>query len=145
SHGPVPCAHPIRIDPAMSDFEHRDPIEEPRPGMSTIAKVFIALTVLSFISLLLCCGGVYWFARNSVNITHQPQEIQRIRERIMSINLPEQYQPRGGVSLNLWLKMDMAVYTRGNEQNDGGVALMQMSTPGQQSNEELKQAFEQQQ
>lgn len=126
----------------MPDFDDRDSFEEPAPRLSTLAKVLLAIAVLSGLSMLLCCGGVFWFARNAIQIADQPQEIQRIREQLMRIEIPDQYQPRGAVSVNLWLRMEMVAYTRGDEQNDGGVMLMQISAPGQQTQDELRQAFE---
>ncbi|TWT58260.1 hypothetical protein KOR42_16320 [Thalassoglobus neptunius] len=116
--------------------------QSPSPGMSTGMKVLMGLLIFSAVSLVICCGGIYWFVSNSTTATENPAEIDAMRDEIATIVLPAVYEPGVGVGFNLFIKMDMVAYGRSKDPENGGIVLMQMSGPSMMEEEDLRLEFE---
>ena len=83
----------MSMNPPPADFQSGTP-PPARRGMGTGAKVMLTLGIVFGVVLLLCCGGVGYFAyyiRKS--ITTDPAAVREITAKIVTIDLPQQFTP----------------------------------------------------
>lgn len=119
--------------------------DESKRGMSTTVKILLFLLIGGGICFVACCGIGFYFLRNAVQMTTNPTEIQEIRESVVSIDIPASYQPQSAMTTQVMgVSMKMAMHQRGGGQNAGVLLLMQMKFPGEASDAQIKQSFEQQ-
>ena len=68
---------------------------QPKQGMSTGVKVLLILLGIGGLCMLLCCGGVYWAARNAgIEWTQNKGEIKKIQDEITDISIPDSFVPQ---------------------------------------------------
>ncbi|QDT31375.1 hypothetical protein [Thalassoglobus polymorphus] len=116
---------------------------EPRSGMSTGTKILIALLAIFGISCIACCGVFFFFAKNAFQIVQTPAEVSKMQEEIVSIEIPDTYQPGQGVKAKILVaSMNMVMYQRVDNPSSGTIILMEIPIKG--SKEELEKSFEQQ-
>ncbi|HAW29894.1 MAG TPA: hypothetical protein DCY03_17520 [Planctomycetaceae bacterium] len=83
---------------------------QPKQGMSTGVKVLLILLGIGGLCMLLCCGGVYWAARNAgIEWTQNKGEIKKIQDEITDISIPDSFVPQAAMSLK-FINMRMAIY-----------------------------------
>ena len=128
------------------DFED-DYVEERRkPGMSTSAKILIGVLIFGGVCVIACCGGIYWLSTSAFEMTEKPAEVVEMADSIASIDVPEEYQPTAGITVNVPfvnINMKMSVFARNPDNQEGGaVMLMQMSGPGMENEQQMRQQFE---
>ncbi len=118
---------------------------EPRSGMSTGTKILVALLAILGISCIACCGAFFFFAKNAFQIVQTPAEVTKMQEEIVSIEIPDTYQPGQGVKTKMFgVGMNMVMYQRVENPSSGTVILMEMKMPFEDSDDELEKSFEQQ-
>lgn len=104
-------------------------------------KIFLILGGVGFVSLLLCCGGFYYFASRAFEMTQDPVKIAAMQREIAEIDIPPDVQPAMGMNINFGvMKMKMVMY---NPNMGTSLALMQMQLAGQ-TKEQMQDAFRQQ-
>jgi hypothetical protein len=115
-------------------------------GSGTFFKVFLGVVLGGVTLMILVCGGLYWFARNAVKTTNNPTEVREIADLIAKIEVPEGYEPTGGMNMNMGaaIKMQMAAFERKGDAGGGTLLLMQMNVPTGANDQQTKQSFEQQ-
>jgi hypothetical protein len=87
-----------------------------KPGMSTAAKILIALAVLMGLCVLLCCGGVMglgFFAQRFAQqaISQDPGVIAAKTGEITQIEIPDGLQPAGSFDMNVPFVGRMMLWT----------------------------------
>ncbi len=119
-----------------------------KQGMSTGAKVLIILAVVFGGFLLVCCGGMAFFAYSatkSLNISQDPAEVAKVTAEIAEIDIPAGLDPKmsmGGTIPLVGVSMHMAIYS--DKDTGSMLTLFTMQTPqGQTSQEQLRQQMEQ--
>jgi|GEM_PF-1685437 len=116
--------------------------DTPQPkGLSTTAKVLILLLGFSAVCLAICCGGGAYFFTKSVQVTQDPTQVGELTNSIAHIDIPAEFTPKFGMSMSLWMTMQMALY-EGPAKNS--ITLMQMKMPAGVSDEQMEHSFEQQ-
>jgi hypothetical protein len=116
--------------------------DTPQPkGLSTTAKVLILLLGFSAVCLAICCGGGAYFFTKSVQVTQDPAQVGELTNSIAHIDIPAEFTPKFGMSMSLWMTMQMALY-EGPAKNS--ITLMQMKMPAGVSDEQMEHSFEQQ-
>ncbi len=96
---------------------------------------------MGVVSLALCCGVGYYFARQAFDMTQDPVKIAAIQKEIIEIDVPPNMQPGMGMNMNFGpVKMKMVMY---NPNAGASLMLMEMQISGQ-TEEQMKQAFNQQ-
>ncbi|SFI43913.1 hypothetical protein SAMN05421753_1094 [Planctomicrobium piriforme] len=114
---------------------------QPKPGMSTTVKVLLGLSIGAALMCLVCCGGGIWFWSRAVSMTENPEEIKTLTQSIATIDVPEGFQPKFGVTMDIWIVMKMAAFQAGPHDT---LVLMQMTIPGGLTEEQMKGSFDQQ-
>lgn len=110
-------------------------------GGTNWGKILLILFGVGLVSLLLCCGGFYYFARNAFDMTQEPAKIAAMQKEIIEIDLPPDVQPAMGMNMNLGvMKMKMVMYS---PEAGTSLMLMQMQLAGQ-TKEQMQAAFNQQ-
>lgn len=116
--------------------EENDPLSEefsapPKPGMSSGVKILLILLGVGSLCMLLCCGGLFWAAKQtdfSMEVTEKKDEIISIQNEITDITIPETFEPQAGVSFNILGKgVRMAIYNQASKQ--GMLTLISFSIP----------------
>ncbi|QDT97070.1 hypothetical protein [Gimesia aquarii] len=104
---------------------------QPKPGMSKGVKVLLIILGAGSLCLLLCCGGLFYAARNmdiKMKVTEKKAEIITIQNEITEITIPETFKPMAGVTFSVVGKgMKMAMYEPVSKQ--GVLILMSLSVP----------------
>ncbi len=104
-------------------------------------KILLILFGVGLVSMVLCCGGFYYFASQAFDMTMEPAKVAAMQKEIIEIDIPPDVQPAMGMNMNLGVvKMKMVAYSP-----DSGTSLMlmQMQISGQ-SEEQMRDAFRQQ-
>ena len=110
-------------------------------GGTNWGKILLILFGVGLVSLLLCCGGGYYFARNAFDMTQEPAKIATMQKEIIEIDLPPDVQPAMGMNMNLGvMKMKVVMYS---PEAGTSLMLMQMQMAGQ-TKEQMQSTFNQQ-
>lgn len=128
------------------DYEEYEETFSPEPkkaGMSTAMKVLLVLLVGGGLAVVLCCGGAFWFGSRAFQTTTVPAEVVAKSNEIADVAIPETFKPTMAMTFNLGVSMKMAVFARNNNpENGGALILMQMSGPGMDNEQQMKQQFQ---
>jgi hypothetical protein len=97
------------------------------------------------------CGPVAWvvvllamaFQGIGFELTHDPQQVQAIADKIGTFKLPDGLQPRSGMDLGI-LGMKMAAFTDRPGQPNSMLMLMQFPQMLSANRQEMEQSFQQQ-
>lgn len=133
--------------------------DEFESGNSQTTKIVVVLSVSALLGLALCCGGTVMlvmrarevvgeFADTIANAaTQNPAEIRALTDSMVSIEIPEGWQPISGMKWPLGVDMTMVVYSPNRTQPNSMLMLMQMKGEGadQQQMEQQMQMQSQQQ
>lgn len=121
-------------------------------GMSTGAKVLIALGIVFLVLFVLCCGGVFLVGYLGVSyfgetISQDPAKIATVTDEITQIEIPEGLSPQMSMDMKIPFTdqriMVMAVYA--DEPSNSTLVLMAMGEQFAGQNEaQMKQSAEQQ-
>lgn len=99
-----------------------------KSGMPTAAKVVIGVIVTGVIGVAVCCGGVFWWASDT--ITYDPAKIRGQTDEIAAIEIPFGWEPVIGMELNMGFQMQMVMYCADVVQQTRTLVLMQMKMEG---------------
>tara|TARA_R110002111_G_scaffold262875_1_gene342481 strand:- start:22996 stop:23661 length:666 start_codon:yes stop_codon:yes gene_type:complete len=114
-----------------NDFQPEEFSAQPKKGMSTGVKVLLILLGLGGGCLLLCCGGLFYAARNmdiKMKVTEKKAEIIAIQNEITDITIPDIFKPQAGVTFSVIGKgMQMALFEP--ESKQGILILMSLTVP----------------
>lgn len=118
-----------------------------KKGMSTGVKVLLGLLIGGGLLTVVCCGVVGFMAARMFQPLTDPAAIVAVSDEIASVDLPDGFEPAGGVKVDFFsmFQMKMAVHERKvGETKAGTVLLMEMVVPGNLSGEEMQAQFEKQ-
>lgn len=121
--------------------------------MSNTAKVIIVVGAVGGVGLVLCCGGLWWFGMRAQqlvrdvmpNITNNPAEIRKITDSMVSIEIPESWQPVMGMESKI--AFAMVVYSPDQNPQSRVLTLMQVTARGanqQQMQQQMRMQSSQQ-
>ena len=114
-----------------------------RPGMSTGTKVLIIVLVVGGILGVLCCGGVlilgYFFSKAASN---DPAVVRQVAARIVSIDLPPDFQPEGSLDVSVPFSMAFAVFA--DKASGSTVIMAEFGEMFQQNQAQMQAQLEQQ-
>ncbi|MFH1300314.1 MAG: hypothetical protein ABIK07_04570 [Planctomycetota bacterium] len=114
-----------------NDFQPEEFSAQPKKGMSTGVKVLLIIFGVGGVCLLLCCGGLFYAARNmdiKMKVTEKKAEIIAIQNEITDITIPEIFKPQAGVTFSVIGKgMQMALFEP--ESKQGILILMSLTVP----------------
>ncbi|WP_417391931.1 hypothetical protein [Gimesia sp.] len=83
---------------------------QPKPGMSTGVKVLLALLGFGGICMLLCCGGLYYFAQQvGMEFTQNKARVREVQQEITDITIPDSFEPQAAMTMKV-MNMRMAIY-----------------------------------
>lgn len=119
-------------------------------GMGTGAKVLIGLLIFGGICALACCGiggFMYYQIQKGMQITMAPAEVSERTQEIVTIKVPEKFQPQMAMKFDmLGKKFSMATYQAAA--GDGNLVVVEVPTPFEQAkasgDEQIKQIQEMQ-
>ena len=104
---------------------------QPKQGMSTGVKVLLIFLGVGGLCLLLCCGGLFYAAKNmdfKMQVTEKKAEIITIQNQITEITIPDLFVPKAGVTFSIVGKgMKMAIFEPDSKQ--GVLILMSITVP----------------
>ncbi len=109
-----------------------------KTGMSTTTKVVLVMLTVGGGMLLLCCGGAIaftWYAARQVqnSMTTNPVQVQEMTEQIVSIDIPESYEPKTSMTMEMF-GMKMSNYARKDDPR--GVLIVMQNRAGFNANDE---------
>lgn len=109
------------------------------------SKITLFLLATVTVAVVLCCGGGIFLLFNIKLIeTDDPAQIDRIRARVMEIQLPEGYEPIRGIELDYVIyRCSIAMYQR--QEGESQIALLTMDVSYGQSDLENARGQVQQQ
>lgn len=109
-----------------NDFQPEEFSAPPKNGMSTGVKVLLVLSGAGLLCMLLCCGGLFYVAKQAdFKMTEKKEEIIEIQNDITDITIPDSFKPQAGMSVNVvGTRIRMAIYEEENKQ--GALILMSL-------------------
>lgn len=114
-----------------NDSQSEEFSAQPKPGMSKGVKVLLIMLGIGSVCLLLCCGGLFYAARNmdfKMKVTEKKAEIIEIQNEITDITIPDTFKPQAGVTFSVVGKgMKMAMFEPTSKQ--GILILMSLTVP----------------
>lgn len=114
-----------------NDFQQDEFSAPKKQGMSTGVKVLLFFVAFGGVCMLLCCGGLYYAAKNmdlKMQVTEKVPEIIAIQNEITEITIPEQFVPKAGVTFSIIGKgMKMVIFEPADVQ--GVLILMSITVP----------------
>jgi hypothetical protein len=111
---------------------------------SSTTKVLAIVLIGGGLTLVLCCGGAFWFVKNRFGqmMITDPAAVRTRAAAIADITIPEVYQPQMAMDMSaIGFPMTMCMF--GRTSGDGGVMLMEMSGQLAQDPEQMKAQFQQ--
>ncbi|WP_298867997.1 hypothetical protein [uncultured Gimesia sp.] len=114
-----------------NDFQPEEISAQPKKGMSTGVKVLLIILGIGGVCLILCCGGLFYAARNmdiKMEVTEKKEDIIAIQNEITDITIPDTFKPQAGVTFSVIGKgMQMALFEP--ESKQGILILMSLTIP----------------
>ena len=85
---------------------------EEKPGGGGCLKFALVVGGLSFVVLVVCCGGLVWFIWGFVpKLVTAPADVAAVGQEIMKIEIPEEFVGQAGISMdNFAMTMKFATY-----------------------------------
>lgn len=111
-------------------------------GWSPTTKVIVAFSVAGVFGLILCCGGAIWIVNRAVDATQEivagiadamtqnPAEIRALTASMVTIEIPEGWQPVTGMEWSIGTEMTTVMYSPNQMQSNRILTLMQMRGAG---------------
>ena len=112
------------------------------PKVQTTRTRVLGIAIVGGVMAMLCCGGVYYFVSSVFDLTDDPVQIRKLQEEIAGIEIPEGLEAQGGVTMDLGMlgfQMKMAIF----QGDQSALMLMQMTGPGQMSDAQMREHFQQ--
>jgi hypothetical protein len=100
-----------------NDIFNERPVSGPREGWSGCFKVFLILGGLGFVTILLCCGAVGWFIKQSMpRMAKTPAEVSEVAGQIVKIDIPAGFVGESGMTIdNKLMTMRFAIFKQTQE------------------------------
>ena len=93
-----------------------------KSGGSGCLKFALIVGGLSFIGLLVCCGGLTWFGWGFIpKMATTPTDVAAVGQQVMQIDIPDEFVGKAGFTIdNRWIAMRFATFLH----KDGKGALL---------------------
>jgi hypothetical protein len=138
-------------DSWQDDFEShsagRPPGRPEQKGMSTGMKVLIGLLVAGGVCGVLCCGGMYFMAKQSFDVDESPEAAAAAATEIApDLKVPDTFEPKVRMKMKVPFTdygMTMAAFERQGGEANGMMMLMHLNVPEADAND-VERQFEQQ-